>query len=63
MNEILKQKLSSRKLWSMITALVIALGILYKVDQGTMESVVAVIGSFSAIIAYVLGESYIDGNR
>lgn len=57
MNDLVK-KLASRKFWSLIIGLVIAIGILYGVDQGTVERVIAVIGAFSSIMYYM----YVEGN-
>lgn len=54
------QKLSSRKFWSLLAALVTANLVLFKVDMGTMENVTAIITQFGAIVVYILSEASID---
>ena len=58
-----KEKLSSRKFWAAFIGFVSTLLIAFGVPNITIEQVIAVIGALSTLIIYILGESYVDGNR
>lgn len=58
-----KRKLSSRKFWSLLIALVVAVLVFLRVEAGTIEQVVAIIGAFSSLAIYILAEAYVDGKR
>lgn len=58
-----KQKLTSRKFWAAVTGFVMALLILFKVDEMTSKQVVAVITAASTLIAYIVGEGLVDAAR
>lgn len=58
-----KQKLSSRKLWALMSALATAIMVLYNYGDAVIVQVTTVIGSFGAIVAYIFGESSIDAAR
>ena len=55
-----KQKLSSRKFWALIAALVTAFLVLLKAPEETITQVVAVVGAFASIAVYILAEASID---
>ena len=55
------KKLSSRKFWGLIVALIGSVLLFLNVDKGTTEQILAIVGGFSSIIIYILAESYIDG--
>ena len=55
-----KRKLSSRKLWSLIAALAVAVLVFFNVPGGSVEQISAIIGAFGTVIAYILGESSVD---
>lgn len=57
------QKLSSRKFWSLLIALIVAGLVMAKVSEESIKQVVAVIGAFSSIAIYILAEAYVDGKR
>ncbi len=57
------RKLTSRKFWTMVVGFVTALLIAFNVGDGDIEKIVAIVGAFGTLIAYILGESYIDGKR
>lgn len=57
------QKLSSRKLWSLILAQAVALCILLNMDSNHTAQIVAVIGNFGSIIMYMLSEAKVDAAR
>lgn len=56
-----KQKLSSRKFWSLILALIGAVLVALNVPDGSIEKITAIIGAFSAVIVYILAEAHVDG--
>ncbi len=58
-----KQKLSSRKFWVAIVGFITALCVAFGVDEMTAQQVAGVVTAGGVLIAYILGESYIDGNR
>lgn len=58
-----KRKLSSRKFWALIGALALCVGVIFGVDDITIEQVVALIGAMGGVVAYILGESYVDGKH
>ena len=58
-----KQKLSSRKFWALLAALVVSGMVAFKVDAATAESVTGVITAASACICYILAEGVVDAGR
>lgn len=60
MSSDLKRKLSSRKFWAMVTAFIVGLLTAFNVDENTKVQITALIGSFSAIVIYIYGESKVD---
>ncbi len=59
----LKRKLTSRKLWAAAAGFAAALAVAFGVDELTAEQIAAVISAVGLLIAYILGESYVDANR
>lgn len=58
--ELLKQKLTSRKLWLSIAAFVSMLMVYKGADTNSAEAVSALIVAGGTVIAYVLGEGLVD---
>ncbi|MGM1023031.1 MAG: hypothetical protein ACQEXV_21585 [Bacillota bacterium] len=56
-----KRKLSSRKFWALLAALLTSLLTAFGASNDTVIQVTGVIGAFSAVIAYILAEAYVDG--
>lgn len=56
-----KRKLSSRKFWVAISGLITALLVAFKIDSLTVEQVVAIVSAMGTLVAFILGESYVDG--
>lgn len=61
--EDLVRKLTSRKFWSLVAALVTSILVLMNFDEGTITQILAVVGAFGSIIAYIFAEAYVDGKR
>ncbi len=55
-----KRKLSSRKFWSLVIALVGSILVACNVPQGSIERITAIIGGFASVIVYILAEAYVD---
>lgn len=53
-------KLTSRKFWVALSALVCALCVLFGVDNFTIEKLTATISALGVLAAYILTEGYID---
>ena len=61
MNEInWKQKLSSRKLWIALSAVIIAIISACGINDITPEQTTTIVTSIGALIAYIIGESAVD---
>lgn len=58
-----KQKLSSRKFWAMIAAIVTSVLTLVNVGDDTVTKVAAVVTAFGAAIAYIFAEASVDKKR
>ena len=58
-----KQKLSSRKFWAAAVGFVSSLLIALNYSEMQIEQVTAVVTAGGVLIAYILGESYVDANR
>lgn len=55
-----KKKLSSRKFWAMVAALVLSILTAFGIPQMTIEQVVVIISGIGALVAYMLAESSVD---
>lgn len=55
-----KSKLSSRKFWAMVAALVLSVLTAFGIPQMTIEQVVVIISGIGALVAYMLAESSVD---
>ena len=58
-----KQKLTSRKFWAAVITFITAILVAFGVPDITAEQVVAVITAGSAMIAYIIGEGFVDAAR
>ena len=58
-----KQKLSSRKLWAMIVEFLGMMFIAFGMDADVAVQITALIMAGAGIMAYILGESWIDAKR
>jgi len=57
---ILKQKLSSRKLWAAIAGLVMGLSMVFGLDEGTISTVSGAVVSVASVIVYIITEGRVD---
>ena len=58
-----KEKLASRKFWAAFAGFVSALLFAFGVPTLTTEQVLSVISAAGVLIAYILGESYVDAQK
>ena len=58
-----KQKLASRKFWSAVVGVVVALCAAFGTDEMTTQQITAVVTAVGVLIAYIFAESYVDANR
>lgn len=57
------QKLSSRKFWAAVVALVVSVIAFTNCDQGTVEKIVALVGAIGSMAMYMLSETMVDKAR
>lgn len=55
-----KSKLSSRKFWAMLAALILSILTAFGIPQLTAEQVVVIVSGIGALVAYMLAESKVD---
>lgn len=58
-----KMKLSSRKFWACITAVIISIIAFTNADQGTIEKITALITAVGGLCMYMLAEGIADNGR
>lgn len=57
------QKLTSRKFWAAIVAVIVSLCVLVGVPNVTQEQITALVMAVGGLIAYILGEGFVDAAR
>ena len=55
-----KQKLSSRKFWVAVVGFVTSLAAAFGIGEATVGQITAIIMAGATLIAYILGESWVD---
>ena len=58
-----KQKLTSRKFWAAIVAVIVSLCVLIGIPDVTQEQITALVMAVGGLIAYILGEGFVDAAR
>ena len=58
-----KTKLSSRKFWAAIAAVVLAMLAFFQVPEMTQQQVTGLISAIGTLVIYILGESAVDAAR
>ena len=59
----LKQKLTSRKLWTAIVGIVVGLAAAYGLPENDIAQIAGVVTSAAAVVAYICGEAKVDAAR
>lgn len=57
---VLKQKLSSRKLWAAMAGLVMGLSMVFGLDETTVSTVAGAVVSLVSVVTYIASEGRID---
>jgi hypothetical protein len=55
-----KRKLSSRKFWAMVAALILSVLTAFGIPQLTAEQVVVIVSGIGGLVVYMLAESKVD---
>lgn len=58
-----KQKLSSRKFWALVAALVLSILVFFNASDSTATQVSSIITAFGSICVYTLAETSVDKKR
>lgn len=61
--EMLKQKLSSRKLWAAIVGILTGVAMIFGLDGEIIETVAGAIVTVGSVVAYISAEGKIDAER
>lgn len=58
-----KEKLSSRKFWALIAALVLSILVFFNVGENQIAQITSIITAFGSIAVYIFAEASIDKAR
>ena len=58
--EMLKYKLSSRKLWAAVVGMVMGLAMVFGLDETTASTVAGAVVSVASVVTYIVTEGRID---
>lgn len=58
-----KQKLTSRKFWAAIIAVIVAICAVIGIPEMTTEQVKTLVMAFGTLVAYIIGEGFVDAKR
>lgn len=58
-----RQKLTSRKFWAAIVSVILAVMAVFGIEDITQEQVVTLMMAIGGLIAYILGEGFVDSAR
>lgn len=58
--EMLKYKLSSRKLWAAVVGMVMGLAMVFGLDETTASTVAGAVVSVASVVTYIITEGRID---
>ena len=58
-----KRKLSSRKFWALVVTFVTAILLAFNFSESDAVQITSIITAGGSVIAYILGESYVDANN
>lgn len=58
-----RQKLSSRKFWAALAALIVSLIAFFGADQETITRVTSLVTAVGSLVVYMLAESWVDASR
>lgn len=58
-----KQKLSSRKFWALISALILSILVFFNVGENEIAQITSIITAFGSIAVYMFAEAAVDKAR
>lgn len=58
-----ERKLSSRKFWALVAGVATSAMVLFGLETGEIEKVVALITALGSVVGYMFAEAYVDGKR
>lgn len=58
-----KRKLSSRKFWALVVSFVTAILFGFNFTESDVVQIASIITAGGTVIAYILGESYVDASK
>lgn len=58
--ELLKSKLSSRKMWAAVAGLIAGLAMVFGLDENVITTVAGAVVSVASVITYIITEGRID---
>lgn len=61
--EDLIRKLTSRKFWALLIALVTAIMLYFGAQDSNIQQICAIIGAFGSIVTYMMAEGVADSNH
>lgn len=61
--EVLKQKMTSRKLWAAVVGVVMGLAMVFGLDEGTVNTVAGAVVSLASLLTYIITEGKVDAER
>jgi hypothetical protein len=61
--DIIKQKLSSRKLWSAIAGVAVSLAAMFGLDEMTTGQITGLISAIGVLVAYIFAEGMVDASK
>lgn len=60
MNINLKQKLTSRKLWTAVVGVVVGLAAAFGLDENEYAQIAGIVTSAVSVVGYIFGEAMVD---
>ena len=63
MNNMIIQKLSSRKLWAAVVGVIVGLAAAFGITENDYAQIVGVVGSVVSVMSYIFGEAAVDAAR
>lgn len=58
--ELLKRKLTSRKLWAAVAGIVAGLAMVFGLDENTITTVAGAVVSAASVVTYIITEGKVD---
>ena len=58
--EIVKRKLTSRKLWAAVAGIVTGLAMVFGLDENTITTVAGAVVSAASVVTYIITEGKVD---